>query len=459
MPDSRPSPDFPVSSPRRGGIAPRGPRVVAALRPMRHVLTLSLLALVFGAGVLVDRAVLLPTDRAGAGAAQVDAAPETDRLAGAAGYQILEETWEVIQEQYVDLANVDQTALFRGASAGMVEALGDTGHSRFLDPAEAEAFERALNSEVIGIGFSLVDRGGQVIVGGVVDGGPADEAGVQAGDVVLAVDGEDTVGAPLETVGDLLAGEAGEDVALRFYRPASDEEFAVDLTRRLIEIDPVSWGMLPDGIAFIRISVFATGATEGLREAIAGAEREGAVGVVLDLRGNPGGLVSEAIGVASQFLEPGTVLFQQAGRDDDPVAVPASGEGDAYDLPLTVLVNGGSASAAEIVGAALRDNGRATLIGQQTFGTGTVLTPVDLPDGSVVVIGSQRWLTADGGSVWREGVAPDEVVQIPYGEQPVIPSDDPEITRAELGRLEDPQLVAAQADAAEQVATARAGDN
>lgn len=443
----------PPSAPRSRLVAtrPRLKRAGRALRPLRHLLTLTLLVLVFGAGVAVDRVVLGGADGRGADGRGAGAAQTGTELEDAEGYEVLAQTWEVIQDQYVDLENVDEEALFWGASQGMVEALGDTGHSRFLTPEEAEAFERAINSEAVGIGVYLSESGGQVIVGGIVEGGPADEAEVRRGDVILSIDNEDVVGETLDEVSDALRGEEGEDVALTLFRPSEGDEYEVALTRRTIAIEPVSWAMLPDGIAFVRISEFSAGATEGLRDAIAGAEREGAVGMVLDLRDNPGGLVFEAVGVASQFMEPGTVIFQQQGRDGEPVSVETAGDGDALELPLTVLVNGGSASAAEIVGGALRDNGRATLIGQETFGTGTILSPVSLDDGSLVVIGSQLWLTADGESVWREGVQPDEEVALPYGDYPAVPGDDEDVTAAEFRRLEDDQLKAAHADVAERI--------
>jgi carboxyl-terminal processing protease len=184
--------------------------------------------------------------------------------------------------------------------------------------------------------------------------------------------------------------------------------------------------------------------TRDLRAALAEAREQGAVGVILDLRNNPGGLVSEAIGVASQFLEEGTTIFQHQGANQEPYPVKTVGfDGAWLEEPLVVLVNEGSASAAEIVGGALRDNGRADLIGQTTFGTGTVLTPFEQPDGSIVLLGTALWLTADGDQIWKEGVEPDVEVELPVEAQVSRPSDDIDISKMDDESLEDLQLQAA----------------
>ncbi len=360
-----------------------------------------------------------------------------------AEFRVLQETWDTIHEQYVDQEAIDTQELIYGAAAGMVDALGDTGHSRFLDPEAAREFDEATRGEFTGIGVELdipVDR---PIVIAPIDGSPADEAGVRPGDTILEVDGRSTRDLTMEELTELIRGDEGTAVKLTLQHADEDEPYTVTLTRRKIVIQPVTWRLLPDGVAHVRLSEFSVGATDDLKEAITAAREAGARSVVLDLRNNPGGLVSEAIGVASQFMPEGRTVFQQEERDGEPKPVNTIGnDGVALDLPMVVLANEYSASAAEIVAGSLRDNDRATLIGVATYGTGTVLLPIELSDDSVVLIGTALWRTADGDQIWKEGVPPDVEVDMPL-ERISRPSADEDVTRADLAALKDTQLLAA----------------
>ncbi len=409
--------------------------VSLVLFTLRGVMAVCLIGLVFGTGLSVGRYSAATPGGAGS-------APELEDVDN---FEILEETWRVIQENYVDLENVNEEALIYGASQGMVDALGDTGHSRFLDPASAEAFAQAISGRRVGVGISLEQVGEQYVIAGVLDGTPADEAGIKRGDVILAVDGQSLERLSPEEIQRLFRGEEGTLLDLRLVRPLANDEYDVSLKRELLDIDPVSWGMLPSGVAFVRISEFSAGAAKGLQEAIAAAREDGATALVLDLRDNPGGLVFEAVGVASQFLPEGTIVFQQQQRDGSVEEFRALPNGVALDMPMAVLIDEGSASASEIVAGALRDNGRARLLGETTFGTGTVLSSVELDDGSMVVIGTGLWLTPEGESIWKEGVEPDQRVSLDPGIYAVVPADDANITASELVRLDDAQLQMAQA--------------
>lgn len=412
---------------RRGGAG-------VFLAVLRGVSTVVLLGLVFGAGWGIGHYSVPASGSAGS-------APGLEE---AANFEILEETWRVIQEEYVDLENVDQEALIYGASQGMVAAVGDTGHSRFLDPESADAFVRAMSGRRVGVGISIEQIGAQYVVAGVLDGTPADEAGIERGDVILAVDGQELDRLQPEEIRDLFRGEEGTLLNLTLIRPSPDREYEVSLERQLLDIDPVSWAMLPNEVAFIRISEFSAGAAKGLQDAIASVREKGATAIVLDLRDNPGGLVFEAVGVASQFLPEGTLIFQQERRDGSVEEFRAMPDGVALDGAMVVLVDGGSASASEIVAGALRDNGRARLLGETTYGTGTVLSSVELDDGSLVVIGTALWLTPEGESIWKEGVEPDQRVSLDPGSYARVPSDDMNVTASELAVLDDAQLQAAQ---------------
>ena len=218
----------------------------------------------------------------------------------------------------------------------------------------------------------------------------------------------------------------------------------IDVVRQTIWTEPVTWRWLPDQTVQLRITGFEPGVGLKVREALQAIRDAGAERLILDLRGNPGGLVPEVIGVASQFLPEGTTIFQEDPRDGDAKPIKTVGrDGNWLDLALDVLIDDGSASGAEVLAAALRDNGRARLIGDTTFGTGTVLTTFPHDDGSSLVLATAFWLTPKGERVWQEGVEPDQLVSLDQGVFPSRPEDDPVLTEAELKASPDAQLRAA----------------
>ena len=393
-----------------------------------------MLSLTFGAGIVVDRVASGDGPDASAASSFTDS-PEFD---------VLQQTWNLIHDDYVEADKVDDTDLIYGAASGMVDALNDTGHSRFLNPDEAHDFNEETSGKFVGIGVELDIRDGRPIVIAPIDGSPADEAGVLPGDTILEVGGQSTDGLTYDLLRDLIRGDEGTSIELKLRHPGADGAYTVKLMRREITIHPVSWRMLPLHVAHVRISEFSVGTATALDGALVAARDHGATAVVLDLRNNPGGLVSEAIGVASEFMAEGTTIFQQQEKDKKPVPMKTVGtDGEWIDGALVVLTNEYSASAAEIVAGALRDNGRADLVGTKTFGTGTVLLPFEQKDGSVVLLGTALWLTADGEQLWRKGVEPSHEVELPFDAVPSRPSDDTSVTSAELDRLTDVQLRAA----------------
>ncbi len=393
---------------------------------------------------LAGAGLLLVVFAAGAGTGSRldhEVAGATSSLTDRPEFAIVEETWDLIHNQWAVPASVDDQALLYGAAAGMIDALGDDGHSRFLDPDDAQLFREATRGEFTGIGVEIDFRDARPVVIAPIDGSPAAEAGIRSGDAIVEIDGEATDRLSQDEVGDRIRGEAGTDVALTLVGPGDDAPRSVTLTRRSITLHPVSWRLLPGGVAQLRLAEFSITATRDLKDALAAIRAAGATGLILDLRDNPGGLVSEAIGVSSQFLPEGTPIFRQQGPGEAPFPVNTIGtEGLWLDQPLVVLVNRYSASAAEIVGAALRDNGRALLLGETTFGTGTVLLPFEQPDGSIVLLGTALWTTADGEQIWREGVVPDREVRLPLTALASRPSEDLVVTPAELDALADIQL-------------------
>ena len=212
------------------------------------------------------------------------------------------------------------------------------------------------------------------------------------------------------------------------------------ITRRKFDLPLVSWAMAPGTtVAVIRLDQFATGATKGVQDAITKAKSAGATALVLDLRGNPGGYVSEAIGVTSQFVADG-IVYQAIDASGEEKDSPVEPGGLATDIPLVVLADGGTASAAEIVTGAIQDAGRGKVVGEKTFGTGTVLGRFDLADGSSLRIGVERWLTRAGRPIWHEGLVPDVTVALAADAQPVGPDELRDMTAAQLAASSDAQL-------------------
>ncbi len=364
-------------------------------------------------------------------------------------------TWDLIHTRWADPASVDDAALLYGAASGMVDALGDEGHSRFLDPQDAQDFADQTSGQFVGIGVEIALRGGLPVVIAPLDDSPAMKAGIRSGDTIIQVDGQSLEMKSIDEVGKLIRGDPGTHVTLLLQHMGDSTPFQVTVTRQKISLDPVSWRMLPGGIAQVRIAEFSSGATRELKDVLAAIRQQGGRAVILDLRDNPGGLVSEAVGVSSQFMDEGKTIFEQKERDKAALPIKTVGQDGLWlDRPLVVLVNKGSASAAEIVGGALRDNGRALLLGNTTFGTGTVLVPFDQPDGSIVLLGTALWLTADGQQIWKQGVVPDRQIDLPFDQTPSRPEEDRNIDAVKLLASPDTQLRAAWDAAARDLAPA-----
>lgn len=391
------------------------------------------LVTVFSGGLTIGR---IPQHSNGGGAR-----PSGD-FASQPDYQIVEDTWDVVRSQYVDIDNVNPDDIVYGASGGLVDGLGDTGHSRFLDPKQAKNFIDSIQGSRVGVGIQIGANGDQLIVDGVVDGGPADKAGVRRGDVMTRVNGDDVTGLTLDELDPYFDGIQGHKIDLEVYRPTTKETRTFHMVQTEIDVPTVAWSMLPDDVAMIRISEFDQGTGDDFRAAVQDATGAGATAILLDLRDNPGGLVDELINVASEFLPKGTTVYEEKDSKGKVTDYPTKDGGIALDTPLTVLVNRGSASAAEILAAGLRDNHRAEIIGQTTFGTGTVLIPTPLKDGSLVVIGSYLWMSPDGTVAWHVGVKPDDEVLLPYGVLSLQAEDGKTYDQQDIDTSQDDQVEA-----------------
>ena len=371
----------------------------------------------------------------------VPAAAADDADAPTLDEDLIAEVLELLEERYVDDDALTTENLSIGAIRGIVDALGDDGHTQYLTEEEYKVEQEILDGRVAGIGVVLDQRSSAPLIISVVDGSPADRAGVQAGDIIATVDGVETARLPLGELGTLVRGEPGTLVRLGLERPGDAELLDIGILRADVEVDPVAWAMAPGSdVAVIRIVQFSVGSGHLVRAAAEQAIEEGATGFVLDLRGNPGGLVNETLNAMSAFLDDG-VAFLERGRDEDAIEVRVD-PGRALDteMPIVALVDYGTASAGEILAAGLRDNGRATIVGEQTFGTGTILNTIRLSDQSALRLGVREWLTPAGEGVFRVGVTPDEEVTLPLGSTRLSPPDFLTLTPIDFETSEDVPL-------------------
>lgn len=358
-------------------------------------------------------------------------------------FSLMAEAWNTIQQVYVDRSALKPRDMTYGAIGGMVDSLGDLGHSSFLTPDMIKEEREFTQGQYKGVGLELRYEKGHAVIIAPLDGSPAQRAGLRSGQVITKVDGKNLLGLDLTHIVKLILGEAGTKVTLTIFDPASDTSRDVVLIRAAIHVENIRWKRLPGtSIAHLRIAALSGGVTGALRKALREIREQGNTGIVLDLRDDPGGLLDEAIGSASQFLEKGYVL-QEKDAAGKVTQVPVEKGGAAPKIPLVVLVNEGTASAAEIIAGAIQDAGRGKLVGKTTFGTGTVLQQFNLSDGSALLLAVEEWLTPHGHSIWHKGITPDLDVDLPQGVLPLLPDEEAGLIGATLRSSRDAQLLTA----------------
>ena len=337
--------------------------------------------------------------------------PDRD-LARASAY--VREVMELVNAQYVDAAAVPYARLARGALHGMVEALDP--HSEFLEKASHDQVEEDLSGEFGGIGIQVETRQNRVVVIAPMAGTPGERAGIRRGDEIVAIDGQPVVTGGVDAVVSRLRGRPRTTVTVGIQRPGLRETLTLTLTRERIRIESVRGArVLADGVGYVQLTEFSEHTGRQLRQALARLAEQGIRALVLDLRNNPGGLLEAAVEVAQPFFREGELIVETRGRrPQDNERFRATAGGAPWSLPLAVLVNAGSASAAEIVAGALKDAGRAVLVGERTFGKGSVQSIFKLRDGEGLRLTTARYFTPAGTSIHEQGVRPHvEVVMTP----------------------------------------------
>lgn len=344
-------------------------------------------------------------------------------------FQLFWEVWDLVQRNFYgelpDMQHVTYAAI-----QGVLNTLGDQ-YTAFIEPQAASIIAEDATGEFEGIGaFVNMDETDTLEVVGVFEGGPAEEAGVLEGDRVLQVDGTFIVGVSLYEAINLIRGPADSQVTLLIRREGVPEPFEIVVTRARLEVPTIEVEMRDDGIGYIRLYEFNSTASELMEQGLEELLAQEPQGIVFDLRGNPGGWLDQAVEVADLFLDDGTVVIERWSDGREQLLPPSGARpGDVgEDIPLVVLVNAGSASASEIVAGALQDRERAILIGELTFGKGSVQRPFTLSDGSELRVTIARWFTPNDRAIHGQGLEPD--IEVPLSEEDVAQDQDPQLERA-----------------------------
>ena len=402
------------------------------------------LALAVGAvvGFSVARLQDAPHAPASAVVAASAAAAVTPAASGVAGHRLIDEVVGRIRREYVE--TVPETAFDEAAVKGIVARLDP--HSAFLDAEQYDEMRATTTGSYSGVGIEVSAEDGRVVVVTPIEGSPAARAGVRAGDIVLAVDGQPVTADRLEETIGRMRGRPGTLVRLAVGRAEEPEPLVFALQRGEVHVHTVRAERLPGDYGYVRITQFSDSTPTDLLESLSGlmhrsgggsdvASLQPLHGLVLDLRGNPGGVLESAVSVADAFLERGLIV-RADGRTAESRFQMSATPGDALGgEPLVVLVDGGSASGSEIVAGALRDHGRAALMGERTFGKGSVQTVIPLRDGQALKLTTSRYYTPSGTSIHEKGIEPDIVIrklehELRTGQRAAAPLEDPAVLTA-----------------------------
>jgi len=336
------------------------------------------------------------------------------------------QAWDIVHEQYVDQP-VDDVKLMQGAISGMMSGLGDI-HSSYMDPETYQQANAPLQGGYTGIGAWVDTSGDSLIIVAPMPDSPAEAAGLQPGDTVIGIDGEDVTGIAPDIVLQSILGPADTLVVLTVVREGVDDPFDISITRAEIEIPVLQYEMLENNIAYINLYQFSINAGEEFQAALEDLLAQNPVGIILDLRDDTGGYLDAAFKVTSFFIEDGPIMIEEWG-DGTEHTYNASGNVLAPDLPLVVLVNGGSASASEITAGAIQDRGRGTLVGSTTYGKGSVQNWIELEgDNGAIRVTVARWLTPNGKQIHGVGLTPD--VEVDYTQEDFDAGIDPQLDEA-----------------------------
>jgi carboxyl-terminal processing protease len=334
-----------------------------------------------------------------------------------AGFHKLYAAYDMLKSNYYK--EVDEEKLMNGALNGMVDALEDP-YSDYMTVDEAQSFQETISSSFEGIGAEIQEQNGFIVVVSPIKNSPAEAAGVKPNDKILAVDGKSLQGMSATEAVTIIRGEKGTKVELTIQRPGVQDEMKVHITRDTIPIETVYGEMLEDGIAKVQITSFSENTSKELIQTLNDLQKQGMKGLILDLRQNPGGLLNQAIDISSLFVPEGKTIFQIEDRNGNKEQMHSKGSKNPK-IPLVVVIDGGSASASEILAAAVKESADVPLIGEKSFGKGTVQRAEGFRDGSNMKFTTEKWLTPNGNWIHEKGIKPDYEVKLPeYATLPII---------------------------------------
>ncbi|MFA9408146.1 MAG: S41 family peptidase [Candidatus Dadabacteria bacterium] len=317
---------------------------------------------------------------------------------------------DLIQRNYVE--NVDGEELTNKAIEGMLQSLDP--YSAYLSPERYRDLEIGTSGEFVGVGMEVTTKNGYLNVITPIEGGPADKAGIKPKDLIIEIEGESTKGMVVQEAVNLLRGPKGSSVNITVEREGVPQPLKITLVRDKITVKSVKYRMLDNQIGYIRLAQFQENSSQELRSALSVLESQNGKklrGVVLDLRNNPGGLLGEAIEIVDEFIDQGLIVSVRGRTEGQAREYYATKNGDFQEYPIVVIVNDGSASASEVVAEALQDSKRATILGTNTFGKGSVQTIIRLEDGSGLKLTTAKFYAPSGRSISEIGVTPDVIVE------------------------------------------------
>ena len=350
--------------------------------------------------------------------------------------KIFAEIFGKIKSDYVE--DIDDSQLLNDAIKGMLDGLDP--HTVYLDPESFREMNIDTHGEFGGLGLEVTMENGVIRIVAPIDDTPAHKAGLKSGDLIISMDGVQVKGLSLGESVSLMRGKPGSEIVLTIVRKDRPEPFEVTLKRAIILLESVRAELLETGFGYVRVIQFQTGTATSLRQQLARLAREAGTalnGLVLDLRDNPGGVLDGAIQVSDTFLRDGLIVSTRGRAEDSEVTFSASPKDYLNDAPLVVLVNGGSASASEIVAGALQDHGRALILGTTTFGKGSVQTILPMLNGAALKLTTARYYTPNDRSIQATGITPDVVSQ-PAESSQTLDRDASRLRESDLaGHLEN----------------------
>jgi carboxyl-terminal processing protease len=392
-------------------------KVVRKVIPALAVILLVTISFFAGYGTAIRSA----NGTAHAGDSQAAPSPEIDQY-----FQLFWEAWNIIDRDFYDRKALDTQKRTYGAIAGMVEALGDP-HSGFSNPQQSAIESSDLRGSFDGIGATLEMLDRYIVIVAPLPDTPAEKAGIRAGDIITEVNGQKTEGLSLNEVVNRIRGPRGSEVELAIVRQGQREPIKFSIVRSEIKLVAVKAEIKAGDIAYVRLTSFTETATKSLIDELKKVLESKPSAIVLDLRNNPGGLLQTSVEISSIFQPKGVVLYEE-DKEGKRITFDAQPMSLHTTLPLVVLINRGSASASEIVAGALKDNGRAKLVGQRTFGKGSVQIVRNLSDKSTLRVTIANFFSPNGNKINLVGVDPDVVVDLTEEDRKA--GRDPQLDRA-----------------------------